>query len=282
VILDGGLATELERGGADLADPLWSARLLLEAPEAIQAVHTAYFAAGAQWATSASYQASYEGFAARGLGERETTRLLRLSVTLADRARREFPGRQLLVAASVGPYGAMLHDGSEYTGNYGLDVRALTEWHRRRFGVLATAGADLLACETIPTIAEAEALVALLAEHPDVRAWISFSCRDGESLREAARMLDRVPQVVAVGVNCLPPQIVAECVTALRSGTMKPIVAYPSGFDLPEGATLADFAPRWVEAGANWIGGCCRTTPTDIAALRHLQQAGLLHDSPQP
>jgi homocysteine S-methyltransferase len=299
VILDGGLATELERGGADLSNPLWSARLLLDAPEAIEAVHAAYLAAGAQCVTSASYQASYEGFAAQGLTERETTRLLRLSVELADSARARFPGRRLLVAASVGPYGAVLHDGSEYRGDYGLSVNALTEWHRRRFGVLATAGADILACETIPTVVEAEALVGLLAEYPDARAWVSFTCRDGqhtaagESLREAAAMLDGEPQVVAVGVNCVPPHIVAQCVTELRAGTTKHIVVYPNSGEqwdphahawqgLPERATLADLATGWVAAGASWIGGCCRTGPDDIAALRHLQRAGLLHDSPQP
>ena len=284
MILDGGLATELERGGADLADPLWSARLLIDAPEAIEAVHAAYFAAGAQCVTSASYQASYEGFAARGVSEAETTRLLRRSVALADRARTRYGGRGLMVAASVGPYGAVLHDGSEYRGDYGLDARALTDWHRQRFGVLATAGADLLACETIPTLVEARALVALLAEHPEARAWVSFTCRDGrhtaagEPLREAAAMLDRQPQVVAIGVNCVPPHIVTECVAELRRGTAKPIVAYPNSGErwdaearawrgASEGMRLAELAPEWMAAGARWIGGCCRTGPEDIAEL---------------
>jgi homocysteine S-methyltransferase len=266
VILDGGLATELERRGADLDDPLWSARVLLEEPEAIEAVHAAYYAAGARCATSASYQASYEGFAARGLGEADTTRLLRLSVALADGARRRSGGRDLLVAASVGPYGAVLHDRSEYRGDYGLDVGDLTAWHRQRFAVLADAGADLLACETIPTIVEAEALVRLMGEHPDVRAWVSFTCRDGqhtaagEPLVEAAAMLDRVPQVVAVGVNCVPASMVCDCVGSLRAGTHKPIVVYPAG-----GEDFAALVPAWVAAGASWIGGCCGTTPLDIA-----------------
>jgi homocysteine S-methyltransferase len=268
VILDGGLATELERRGADLDDPLWSARVLLEEPEAIEAVHAAYYAAGARCATSASYQASYAGFAARGLGEAETTRLLRLSVALADGARRRFGGRDLLVAASVGPYGAVLHDRSEYRGDYGLDVGDLTAWHRQRFAVLADAGADLLACETIPTMVEAEALVRLMGEHPDVRAWVSFTCRDGqhtaagEPLMEAAAMLDRVPQVVAVGVNCVPAGMVSDCVGSLRAGTHKPIVVYPAG-----GEDFAARAPAWVAAGASWLGGCCGTAPVDIAAL---------------
>jgi homocysteine S-methyltransferase len=270
VILDGGLATELERVGADLSDPLWSARLLVDAPEAIEAVHTAYVRAGAQCLTSASYQASYDGFAERGLTTADTTRLLQRSVALADRARRSAePGARLLVAASVGPYGAVLHDGSEYRGDYGLGRRALIEWHRQRFGVLATAGADLLACETIPTLIEAEALVALLSGYPDARAWVSFTARDGqhtsagEPLRVAAARLDREPQVVAIGVNCVPPHIVADCVTELRAGTTKP----RSWAGAPDGLSLADLAPAWVAAGARWIGGCCRTGPADIAAL---------------
>jgi homocysteine S-methyltransferase len=281
VILDGGLATELERRGADLSDALWSARLLLDAPEEIEAVHAAYYAAGAECVTSASYQASYDGFAARGLSADETTRLLRRSVELAVRARN---GRALWVAASVGPYGAVLHDGAEYRGDYGLGVRALADWHRARFAVLAAAGADVLACETIPTIVEAEALVTLLHAHPNARAWVSFSCRDGrhtaagEPLRAAAAMLDREAQVVAVGVNCVPPGIVGECVRELRGGTWKPIVVYPNSGEPwdamarawrgpPAGARLADLAPGWVAAGAQWIGGCCRTGPADIAEL---------------
>jgi homocysteine S-methyltransferase len=293
VILDGGLATELERGGADLSDPLWSARLLVDAPEAIEAVHAAYFAAGAECVTSASYQASYEGFAGRGLTEADTTRLLRLSVTLADQARQArlaaAPRPELWVAASVGPYGAFLHDGSEYRGDYGLSRAALIDWHRRRFAVLATAGADILACETIPTLVEAEALVSLLAGYPQARAWVSFTCRDsrhtsaGEPLRDVARVLDREPQVVAVGVNCVPPHIVAECVAELRTGTTKPVVVYPNSGErwdastrswrgAPEGLHLADLAPAWAAAGATWIGGCCRTGPADIAALAQAQQ----------
>lgn len=277
MILDGGLATELERGGADLSDPLWSARLLLDQPEAIEAAHAAYYAAGAQCVTSASYQASYEGFAARGLDEAETTRLLRLSVELADRARRRFRERRPWVAASVGPYGAVLHDRSEYRGDYGLDARTLTAWHRQRFEVLASAGADLLACETIPTIVEAEAIVALLAEHRDARAWVSFTCRDaqhtaaGEPLREAAAMLDAVPQVVAVGVNCVSPHLVTDCILELREATTKRIVVYPAG-----GARLARLAPEWIAAGATWIGGCCGTSPADIADLAASSSAGSL------
>src|SRR5215207_4492617 len=164
-LLDGGLATELEHRGFDISGPLWSARVLREAPQAIEQVHYDYFAAGADFAISASYQASYAGYAASGLADDETAALLRRSVSLAQSARARYredsrrsndPQAQerlerLRVAASVGPYGATLHDGSEYRGNYGLTVEELIAFHERRFAILAESGADLLACETIPS-----------------------------------------------------------------------------------------------------------------------------------
>ena len=206
MILDGGLATELERRGQDVTGPLWSAEVLRTAPEAIEQLHYDYFAAGARCAISASYQASYEGFAALGLDAEETTALLRRSVELAQSARaryrRDHPAdrRQLYVAASVGPYGAISHDGAEYRGDYGLTKDQLIAFHARRFEVLATSGADFLACETIPLLDEALALATLLGQYPDVLAWMSFTSADGmntahgESLTDCARLLDRVRQ----------------------------------------------------------------------------------------
>ena len=205
VILDGGLATELEARGCDISGVLWSARVLRSAPEAIEQLHYDYYAAGARVAITASYQASYEGFATAGLDADETTRLLRLSVELAraarDRYRRDRPDdrHELFVAASVGPYGAISHDGAEYRGDYGLTVDALVDFHARRFGVLAGSGADFLACETIPVLDEARAYVKLLEQHPGTRAWLSFTSKDGvhtshgEPLIECARLVDRVP-----------------------------------------------------------------------------------------
>ena len=288
-VLDGGVATELSRQGMDLSDELWSARVLLDAPEAIERVHEAYFLAGADVAITASYQASYEGFARRGLSAEATTALLRRSVELARSARSRVmraesgAGRELLVAASVGPYGAVLHDGSEYRGDYGLDVDALVEFHRARFMVLAEAGADLLACETIPLRTEAEALVRLLGEKPNVKAWITFSCRDGrhtsagDSIAECARWLDAVPQVIAIGVNCVAPELVESLVHEVGSGTTKPIVVYPNSGETWDAEArcwvgTADrftaYVPRWLDAGARWVGGCCRTTPEDIRRVR--------------
>lgn len=288
-VIDGGVATELSRHGMNLSDDLWSARVLIEAPDAIERVHTEYFLAGADIAVTASYQASYDGFAKRGLSAESTTAVLQRSVEIAQSARsrmlRARPGtvRELLVAASVGPYGAVLHDGSEYRGDYGLDANALVDFHRERFTVLADAGADLLACETIPSRIEAAALVRLLGERPDAKAWVTFSCRDGrhtsagDSIAECARWLDGVPQVVAIGVNCVAPELVESLIHELGTGTMKPIVVYPNSGETWDAAArcwvgTADrftaYVPRWLGAGASWIGGCCRTTPDDIRRVR--------------
>jgi homocysteine S-methyltransferase len=288
-VIDGGVATELSRHGLDLSDELWSARVLIEEPNAIERVHMAYYLAGADIAISASYQASYGGFARRGLSAEQTAGILKRSVELAQsarsRVRREQPDieRELLVAASVGPYGAVLHDGSEYRGDYGLDENALVDFHRERFAVLAHAGADLLACETIPSRTEAAALVRLLGEHPDAQAWITFSCRDGrhtsagDPIAECARWLDAVPQVVALGVNCVAPELVESLIHEIGTGTRKPIAVYPNSGETWDaharcwgGAAdrFTAYVPRWLEAGARWIGGCCRTTPEDIRRVR--------------
>jgi homocysteine S-methyltransferase len=290
VILDGGLATELEARGCDIGGSLWSARVLRERPDAIEQLHYDYYAAGASVAITASYQASYEGFASIGIGADETTRLLRLSVELArsarDRYRRDHPddARELLVAASVGPYGAISHDGAEYRGDYGLSVGALVGFHARRFEVLSAAGADLLACETIPVLDEARAYAALLARNPGTRAWLSFTSPDGahtshgEPLVECARLADGVANAIAVGVNCVKPDVVGDAIRALRAGTGKPIVVYPNSGErwdagdeswhgAPGREGLATLAPAWIRAGAGIVGGCCRVGPGQIAAL---------------
>jgi homocysteine S-methyltransferase len=290
LILDGGLATELEARGCDISGPLWSARVLRAAPEAIEQLHYDYYAAGAAVAITASYQASYEGFAAVGIDADETTRLLRLSVDLARSARaryrRDHPGdrRELLVAASVGPYGAITHDGAEYRGDYGLTVEQLVAFHARRFAVLAAAGADFLACETIPALDEARACVRLLEAHRDARAWLSFTTQDGahtshgEPLAECARLADSAENVIAVGVNCVKPEVVGDAIRALAAGTGKPIVVYPNSGEhwvaadeswrgAPGRRGLAALAPDWVRAGARLVGGCCRVGPGEIAAL---------------
>ena len=296
VVLDGALATELERRGCDLNDPLWSAKVLLEQPERIGAVHTDYFEAGADCAITASYQASVEGFRRRGLTTEQALGLIRRSVTLARDARDRFweqPAHRVgrskpLVAASVGPYGAFLADGSEYRGDYPLTEDQLVDFHRPRLRALVEAGADLLACETIPCLREAAALVRLLAECPQVHAWISFSARDGEHLcsgerlDEGARWLDGQAQVAAVGINCTAPRHVAALIGILRRNCGQPVVVYPNSGEAYDAATktwsgaarpgeFGRWAGEWFQAGARIIGGCCRTTPEDIRAVARLR-----------
>ncbi|MEV0968743.1 homocysteine S-methyltransferase [Microtetraspora glauca] len=280
LILDGGLATHLEALGCDLSDELWSARLLIEDPGVIRQAHLDYFQAGADVATTASYQASVPGFVRRGLTVREAGDLIRLSVELAVQARDNI-GRGL-VAASVGPYGAYLADGSEYTGAYDLDEQGLVTWHRERLEILASAGADLLACETIPSVAEARALATLLRELPSARAWVSFSCRDGEHvsdgtpLAECAALFTDLPQVIAVGVNCTAPRHVPGLIGRLKD---KPVVVYPNSGEtwdaanhrwlgLTDPVEYGEAAARWHALGASYVGGCCRTTPEHIRQIR--------------
>ncbi len=294
VVLDGGLATELEAGGHDLSDRLWSARLLLTEPEAIEAVHLAYYRAGAQVATTASYQASVAGFESAGFDRAAALDAIRRSVALARRAREtlaEETGRstdELLVAGSVGPYGAMLADGSEYRGDYDIDAVALADFHRPRIEALVEAGADLLAFETIPTVREAEVLVGLLAE-TGATAWLSYSCRDaastsaGDPIAEAVALGDD-PRVVAVGVNCTPPRHLPALLAAAGRATDRPLIAYPNRGDRwdpagrrwvaePSGHYDAATVASWTALGATWLGGCCGTTPADIAALADLLRA---------
>jgi homocysteine S-methyltransferase len=293
VILDGALATELEARGADLRDPLWSARLLLEDPDLIRAVHRDYFEAGADVAITASYQASLPALMRRGLSAGQAEDALRLSVHLAQGARDQFmqtaPSERVrpLVAGSIGCYGAALHDGSEYRGDYGLSVAELADWHRPRLDILAASGADLLAWETIPCLAEAEALTRLLDESGGIPAWISFSCRDGqrlchgESLAEAAGLVAGCARVLAVGVNCTAPRYIANLLTSIAGIADKPRVAYPNSGETWDaerqawraGADVLDWgeaARSWHEAGARLIGGCCRTTPATIRRLRQV------------
>lgn len=292
LVLDGAFATELERRGCDLHDPLWSAKILLENPTLIGEVHHAYLQAGADCIITASYQATCAGFMRRGLSEREAQALIADSVRLACQVRDAFwsdpenrKGRpRPLVAASVGPYGAYLADGSEYRGDYGLDVAQLVDFHRDRLEILSSAGPDLLACETIPCLDEARALVGLVEEHPHLFSWLSFSGRDGvsisngERMRDCARWLDGHSRVAAVGINCTPPEHISSLIAEIRQETDKPIIVYPNSgeqydpggkcwLDGVPGPSFLEMAREWYEQGARIIGGCCRTTPADIGAL---------------
>lgn len=283
LILDGGLSTQLELGGIDLRDSLWTATVLLEDPAAILAAHLAFLDAGADVLITASYQVSFEGFAARGWDSALAAETLEASVAIAREAAEARPDRRALVAASVGPYGAILADGSEYRGDYGATHAELAEFHRRRVQILADAGPDLLAIETIPSIAEAQALVEVLAGLPDVYAWFAFTCADGATLAdgtpfaEAVALVAESPQVSAVGVNCTAPEFVGALIDLARGLTPKPIVVYPNrggawdpvsrSWRGSQGAGLSELAPAWRTAGASLIGGCCGTDANDIAEL---------------
>lgn len=288
VMLDGGLATEMEKHGAELDNDLWSAKALIESPEIIRLVHTDFLRAGADVIATASYQASFEGFEKVGYGHAQAEHLMRLSVDLALLAREAFwfdrtqRHRRIrpLVAASIGPYGATLHDGSEYHGNYGLGKRELIDFHRPRMEVLADTAADLFAFETIPSMLEAEALIELMREFPGKYAWLSFSCKDqahvchGELFSECVALADSSDQIVAVGLNCTAPEFAVPLLDSANCAT--PLVVYPNSGEqwnadgnrwTGEGCESLS-AVDWYERGARLIGGCCRTSIGEITRVR--------------
>jgi homocysteine S-methyltransferase len=293
-VIDGAMATELEARGCDLNDALWSARVLLEQPELIRAVHLDYFNAGADIAITASYQATLEGFAKRGLSREQALDLIKKSVHLAQEARDEFWAKEEnragrvrpLIAGSVGPYGAYLADGSEYRGDYDLNEDELIAFHRPRIEALIASGADLLACETIPCGVEAQALIHLLAEFPQTFAWFTFTAKDGEhisngeKIADIAAFLEEQPQAAAIGINCTSPLHIPALIGEIKKNTSKPIIVYPNSGEVYDsvtntwhGETSCDSfglqSKDWFEAGATLIGGCCRTTPGHIREVSH-------------
>lgn len=290
LILDGALATELEARGCDLTDPLWSAKVLIENPQLIYQVHLDYFNAGAQCAITASYQATPQGFLRRGLDEQQSLALITQSVRLAQQARADYLAQHpqtlpLLVAGSVGPYGAYLADGSEYRGDYHLPQEEMIAFHRPRINALAEAGVDLLACETLPSFSELRALLALLQAYPTIGAWFSFTLRDsqhlsdGTPLTEVIAALEDNPQVLAVGVNCIALEKVTPALQQLATLSNKPLLVYPNSGEHYDAVTktwhrcgneqdlLINQVTDWQHSGVRLIGGCCRTTPADIKAI---------------
>jgi homocysteine S-methyltransferase len=287
-ILDGAMATELERRGFNLDGPLWSARVLESSPEAIAEVHRAYLEAGADCLLTASYQVSAEGFQQIGYDPEDAVqaadRSLRASVAIAERVRSEYYStspRRIWIAASLGPYGAMLHNGAEYHGNYECSYEELVGFHGRRIAVLAETNADFLAFESIPSLEEARAILTALRPYADVPAYLSFTCRDGthvshgETLRECAELLDGQPQIIGIGVNCTRPELIAGLIRELAQVTSKPVIVYPNSGEEWDAVDrcwqgdgqikdFGDLALRWRNAGAQWIGGCCRTGPEHV------------------
>jgi homocysteine S-methyltransferase len=300
IVLDGGLATTLEARGHSLDSKLWSADLLVRDPGAIREVHAAYLEAGADCVTTSGYQASMGGFRAAGLSSSEARRLLELSVELAVEEKERFwatPENRAdrvepIIAASAGPYGAFLADGSEYDGRYGVDASVLDAFHRARLEVLAGTRADVIAFETVPSALEARTIAGLLADFPATWAWITFSCRDGQRLWDGTPIGDVVracgtpANLVGVGVNCTAPRLVASLVARVRADTDLPIIAYPNSgetYDARTGSWIGDAAMEqwlagvrdWVAAGARVVGGCCRVGPDVIRRLRLLLKVAL-------
>ena len=286
-ILDGALATELETKGFDTNTDLWSARALMTNPALLKDIHLEYLRAGATVITTSSYQATLQGFIKYGATHDEAEALIKLSVVIAKGAVDTFVShshstKRLLVAASVGPYGAFLADGSEYRGDYSISFSHLKEFHRDRLRILVSAEPDLLACETIPCLLEAQAIIEELKQYPQCSAWVSFSCKDGkhvssgELISDCAEWLDKQDQVIAVGVNCTAPEYILSLIQEIKAHTKKPIVVYPNSGERYnvhtkswEGTRVsyADYLPQWYKAGARIVGGCCRSNPQMIRDL---------------
>jgi len=287
-VLDGGMATELERVGCDISGPLWSAHVLDAAPEKVAQVHLGYLRAGADCISTVSYQVSAIGYAELGRPATDAANALHQSVAIAEAAREEYrrkSNRPVLIAASLGPYGAALHNGAEFHGRYEVSFDDLVKFHIERLSVIAETKADLVALETVPSLGEGKAIAVALSEFPDLRAWVSFTCKDaehvahGERLSDCAALLDEVPQVIALGINCTAPHLVRALIAEARPGTAKPIFVYPNSGELWDAANrrwygtssaaeFAELARSWYATGAHAVGGCCRTTPAHIRAVR--------------
>lgn len=296
-VLDGGLATELERAGCDLASPLWSGEVLRTQPEKVLAVHRSYLEAGADCLLTASYQLSAMGFQEIGLAEpaagQAARQAIQQSVALAEQARCEYnqaevnagrKPRRIWIAGSLGAYGAALHNGAEFRGNYNIDHASLVTFHAERIDAMRDTPADFLAFETVPSLAEADAILEALAPFPNIAAYISFTCRDdtytghSEPIEVCARLLDAAPNIIAVGINCTAPRFILSLIQKIRTVSTKRIAVYPNSGETwvaetrgwtgsSDPGAFGDMAHDWRRAGADWIGGCCRTGPEHIRSV---------------
>ena len=293
IVIDGALASELQRRGCDLNDSLWSAKVLIEQPELIQQVHYDYFVAGADCAITASYQATPMGFAPKGIELEESIKLIKTSVKLAQQAKMQYlndikEDKALLIAGSVGPYGAYLANGSEYTGDYQLSESEFIAFHKDRVAALIDAGVDILACETMPSFLEIKALAKLIQQFPMVNCWFSLTLKDqkhisdGTPLTEVIEYLNSIEQIVSVGINCIALEKVTPALKVLSKLTSKPLIVYPNSGEQYDpttkqwhknhdhNCTFANQLDVWINLGAKLIGGCCQTTPDDIVEIHQL------------
>ena len=290
LLLDGGMSNQLEDQGFDLNNELWSAHLLLSQPRAIVDAHLHYLNAGAQCLITASYQATVSGLIQSGLNEQQAGELITSSVSLAQQAIDEFliknPNTERpFVAASIGPYGASLADGSEYHGKYGVNDEVLRDHHQAQITLLAQTNADLLECETIPSLQEARILKELL-EKQIKPAWLSFSCKNGQQLNdgtpieECVKEFNNTVNPIALGINCTNPKYIVELIKRIKSACPeKLIVVYPNSgedYDANSKAWYGTSSPSecghasvsWINAGADIIGGCCRMGPQHISSIK--------------
>ena len=285
VVSDGAMATELEKRGVATNSALWSATAMLDHPDAIQTVHQSYLDAGAKIMTTNTYQANVPAFEQAGIAAAQARKLIQQAVTIAHTARDASHVTDAVIAGSIGPYGAYLADGSEYTGAYQLTPSAYQDFHRERLALIMAAGVDVLALETMPRLDEVQALVQLITTTWTQQPyWVSFSIKDpqtlcdGTSLAVAAKWVAAQPNVVAVGVNCTTLENIAPALTTLKAAVAVPLIVYPNSGDQYDPVTktwqethlshqFASFVPQWLAAGARIIGGCCRTTPKDIATV---------------
>ncbi len=289
LLLDGGLSNELERQGCDLNQKLWSAKLLESNPEAIILAHLAYLECGAQCIITSSYQATLPGFMAIGYDKPSASGLILKSVQLAEEARNRFlslnpHASKPLIAASIGPYGAYLADGSEYRGDYDISDQELSDFHEPRIKLLSTTTADILACETIPSFQEAKVVSGIL-ENINKPAWVSFSCKDGKHISDGtpiekcAAFFTHHPTVFAIGVNCTSSEFISELIQSIKtkSGDKK-IVVYPNSgavyhaesktwSGLSDVSSCELMVKEWMDLGADIIGGCCGIGPHQIKAM---------------
>ncbi len=293
IVIDGALASELQRRGCDLNDSLWSAKVLIEQPELIQQVHYDYFVAGADCAITASYQATPMGFAPKGIELEESIKLIKTSVKLAQQAKMQYlndikQDKALLIAGSVGPYGAYLANGSEYTGDYQLSESEFIAFHKDRVAALIDVGVDILACETMPSFLEIKALAKLIQQFPMVNCWFSLTLKDqkhisdGTPLTEVIEYLNSIEQIVSVGINCIALEKVTPALEVLSKLTSKPLIVYPNSGEQYDpttkqwhknhdhNCTFANQLDVWINLGAKLIGGCCQTTPDDIVEIHQL------------
>ena len=287
LILDGAMGSELEKHGVDIKTKLWTAGALINAPEAVKAVHRSYFDAGATVIITCSYQATTEGFMKQGYSEQEAKDYLKRSYTLAEEAceeyKKEHEGFVPYIVTAIGPYGAYLADGSEYRGNYGLTDEELYDFHKKRMEILKEAGARYFACETIPSFQESRVLAGLV-EELGCEGWMTYSCMSGKSLcdgtdiEECAEYMDKCDVIDAIGVNCTKPKYIEELVKKIRKHTDKNIVVYGNAgaeYDAIKKVwyrddavdRYSDYVQAWYDAGANIIGGCCQTGPEEIEGI---------------